>query len=107
MNLSIESGPRIPVRVVSDADLRENGGKYKLMGGAVLPVDGVALADLEPSRGIQSGAATAVYLVSDAQIATPRFKLGGGARIPVVTAPSDRKTESFVAIPVYDSGGAW
>ena len=107
MNLNVESGPRLPVRIITDADLRDNGGRYKLMGGAVIPIHGVALADLEPARGIQGGAAVAIYLVSDAQIATPRFKLGGGVRMPVVTAPADRPTESLIAIPVYDPDGAW
>jgi hypothetical protein len=35
-----------PVVVITDADLRENGGRYKLRGGAARPVSVINLADI-------------------------------------------------------------
>jgi len=103
MNTNIQGGARIPVHIVTDAELAERG--WKLRSGYVMPVEGVTLVDA--GSDVMGGAAIAVYLVSAAQIAERGWKLGGGIRIPVCTAPASRPIMSHVVIPVYDPDGAW
>jgi len=100
-------GARKPVITITDADLRENGGQYTLMGGAALNVNYVELADLD--RKLEGGPATAIYPVTEEQIAAGRFKLMAGPMLPVCEMTT-RGVESHVAIPVLLGGGggaAW
>ena len=90
-------GARKPVITITDADLRENGGQYTLMGGAVILVDHVALAALD--KGLEGGAAVAIYPVTADQITAGRFKLQAGAALSVCEMVT-RGVESHVAIPV-------
>lgn len=101
----IMGGARIPVRITTEAEIAERG--WKLKSGYVVPVDGVALEDVETHRGIMGGAAVAVYLVSDAQIAERGWKLGTGARLPVCSMPPTRPIKSHIVIPIYDPDGSW
>ena len=64
MTRAIRGGDGTPVRIISDSDLRENGGEYALIGGTVRPVHGLVGNDKD-TRG---GNAIYVYPVTTEQI---------------------------------------
>lgn len=98
---------RTPIHIVIDSDLKQNGGKYELMGGSVRRVDcitrAIAIADNDNLHG---GALTPVYFVTDEQLAASRFKLAGGkvasGETYLYENRPNRGIKGHVAIPVYD-----
>lgn len=57
----IEGGPSIRVKVITTADLRENGGKYQLMGMPfAMPVSGTSTTP----GAVEGGIAIAVFPVN-------------------------------------------
>lgn len=54
---SVVSGPATPVVVITDADIEDNGGPFRLAGGAAIPM--VAVVD----RPVRGGYALCVYPV--------------------------------------------
>lgn len=98
---------RAPIHIIVDADLRENGGTYRLMGGAVINVNYSSLAEaIAADDELVGGSLVPVYFVTDAQLATPRFRLMGNdpasGETYVYAASDARGIKGRTAIPVYD-----
>ena len=63
--VSIEGGPARPVRVITDAELRQNGGTFTLAGESAVP-----MIDAEAGAVVSGGPAIPVYIVAGS-IPTP------------------------------------
>jgi hypothetical protein len=85
-----------PVKVITDSDLEENGGVYKLQGGSAIRVRGSS-----SGGDIQGGSLTPVYVVSSDDINSGRFKLQGGFEELVSSEIVNRPVSGHVAIPVW------
>jgi hypothetical protein len=100
-----KGGPVKLVKVIGDADLRQNGGLFELMGGPAQPVEGF---ELPLSRKVEGGAAIPVYIVTDAQINDGTFSLRGGPALPLAdldVVGSGVGVVQGAAVPVYVVGG--
>jgi len=103
--MSVRGGAIRPVKVVSNSELIENGGKFRLLGRTALRVQGFATAE----RAVSGGPATPVYFVTQQQIDDGLFVVEGGAAEPVidiVAAGGNRAVQGNAAIPVLLIGGA-
>lgn len=105
---SVQGGVAIPVHVIGDSDLEQNGGTYKLKSKVATLVN----YDVSAQRGSERQSAVAVYPVSDAQIESGEYSLGGGAATSIdIVHPGYNdghfvKTDGSVAIPVYPVAGS-
>jgi len=54
---TVVSGPATPIVVITNVDIEDNGGPFRLAGGAAIPMVNVA------DRPIRSGSALCVYPV--------------------------------------------
>ena len=89
-----------PVKVVSTSELEENGGIYKLESHVAIKVYGSS------SGGkVIGGARHPVYVVSDADISSGKFKVQGGSQRFVSSEPTT-PVSGFVATPVYVINGS-
>ena len=91
-----------PVVVVTDADLRQNGGRYVLLGGPAIPVDGQILSNATSRKDIAGGSLVPVYIVDSTS--SVQRETGGGKPTKVVEL-SGRKIRSRYAQPVFVSAG--
>jgi len=64
---TVVSGPATPVVVITNADIEDNGGPYKVAGGAAIPM--VAVVD----RPVRGGYALCVYPVDADENYDPTF----------------------------------
>ncbi len=89
-----------PVRVISDSDLIQNGGAFAVVGRTAMPV-----ASLGTLRKVVGGQALYVYPVTQAQIDSGEYGIGGGIAEPVADVDDIGYTRGFVgakrAIPVF------
>jgi hypothetical protein len=92
-----------PVKVITSADLEENGGLFELQGGSAIRVRGSS-----SGGSIDGGALTPIYVVSDADVNSGRFKVEGGFTELVSNEITTRPVSGFVAIPVWAvNGNEW
>lgn len=93
------------VEVITDDDLVDSGGKYKLAGRVATPVVGVSGPFTRP---VSSEKYIPVYVVDASQIESGQFKLLGGAseHVTDTSIPSRKREGSLVAIPVYLVSGS-
>jgi hypothetical protein len=101
-----------PVVVITDNDLRSNGGRYVLRGGPALPVSAVELNQIAANENIGGGKAQAIYVIRDDDLGG-RFKRGGGDPLPVTDLARGgaitnigRSIGGRVAQPVYVVDGS-
>lgn len=101
----IQGGPGRSVQVITDADLKQNGGPYIVTSRLAIPVHGLSLGE----RKVVGGRYTRVYPVSDAQLASGEYKLAGGsaeALYNIALGSVKRlRTSGRQAIPVYVTSG--
>lgn len=84
---------------ISASELAQNGGRFRLQGGAARPVR-------TGTGGVEGGAAQPVYVVSAAEIAAG-FPVAGGNPIDVAaTVNVSRGIRGGTAIPVYYVDGS-
>lgn len=100
-----EGGASRPVKVITSADLKENGGRYTISSKIAQPV----IVD-EAGRGVTGGPiGHAVYIVTEAEIAAGDFKVAGGSGLVVADSstfvPSRSTAAGFQATPVYVVSG--
>lgn len=104
MARGVAGGPVLPVKVITDSDLEENGGKYKLAGKVAMPVHGYPESDPGgPSDKVQGGYRVAVYVVPASDVDSGEYSVMGGAAHPVTEfAPATlRDQDDLIATPVY------
>lgn len=53
-------GPATPVRVITDAQLKANGGQYTLTGD----IEAIAMYTVSPGQPVSGGAAVPIYVVN-------------------------------------------
>lgn len=105
MARKLSGGNSKPVYTISDSDLEENGGTYKLASKVAVPAWGMTGEE----RDIVDGLAQLVYPVTETDITSGDYSLLGGAAIPLIDAelylPTASRESSTVATPVYVVGG--
>lgn len=99
MPRNIQGGAQKPVKVISASDLEENGGRYMLESHVAQWI----YYDPDNPVPIESGrTAGVVYPVTDSQIASGEFSVGGGAALPIALVNGDDSYHTNkIAIPVY------
>lgn len=101
MTTSVQGGAIQPVKIVTSADLEQNGGVYTIAGRVARRVHGFSAA----SRSVEQGDVQPVYVVSAAQVAAGQFAVEGGAALPIIDIADIGATNlpvtGRVAIPVY------
>ncbi len=96
------NGPVQPVIVITDSDLVENGGTYRLANGPALPVEGIPAGG--GGRPIRRGDRIVVYEVAAPDIhVTRRLTLGSSVPMMVSTEGPERRG---TAIPVFVTDGS-
>lgn len=103
--MTVRGGALRPVEVISEDQLRENGGNYNLSGTYAARI--ATFDEGEEGRLVRGGRAVAVYPVSQSDIDSGRFKIQGGSAVPVIDGDDIGRegTGRLVAIPVYDERG--
>lgn len=98
-------GKAQPVYVVESAQLRENGGTFRVEGGPAVRVYGMDSAALATAdRGALGGVSQPVYVVNAAEAA--RRGVQGGNGIVVTNATqTTRGVGGLIAIPVFVTNG--
>lgn len=101
-----EGGKATPVYVVQPAELRENGGTFRVEGGPAVRVYGLDSAALDDTgRGALGGVSTPIYVLSDTEAA--RRGVQGGAGLIVTNATQTaRGVGSLTAMPVWVVNGS-
>lgn len=105
MARKIQGGSLKPVKVITSADLKKNGGRYVLPSKTAIPVAGFS----STARGVKGGKAIVVYLVTQAEINAGDFDVGKGSSdviISVDDVPGGRGNVSGKqAVAVYVTNG--
>ena len=99
-------GPTKVVKVISASEIAANPNKYRIVGNVARPV-----AVEESTSGILGGAIEdTVYVISDADIASGKYGIEGGAAQVVVDSsflPSRKFADIKHVIPVYIMSGSF
>jgi len=90
-------GPLWPVTVIEDGDLEENGGDYVLRSGGAVRATRFSTEE----RSVVNGPATAVYIVSQAQVDSGEFKIVGNTGSIAVFPVTDREVRGKQAQPIF------
>jgi len=93
-----------PVIVIADADLRQNGGEYEILGGDAIPVEAIAVVDIG-SQNIGGGERIPVYVVGGANVAVRQKK--GGKPIKMSATATTRAIKGHKAQPIVIVTGAF
>ena len=100
------TGPTKAVKVISASEIAANPEKYRIVGNVAKPV-----AVEESTRGILGGAIEdMVYVISDADIASGKYGIEGGAAQVVVDSsflPSRKMGGTKYVTPVYVVAGSF
>lgn len=105
MTRPIRGGATKPVKVVADADLHENGGRYVIPGRLALPVKGSTVGE----EDIIGGVATPVYIVTQTMLDDGDYRLAGGSARPLINNDDLAKPRTAIgnhAIPVFVVSGS-
>ena len=101
-----QGGNAKPVYVVTDAELIENGGTFRVQGGPAMRVTGLTSDTLATTgRGTLGGANMPVYIVTDA-LAASWGVMGGNGEIVTDATQTDRGVTGLVAVPVWVTNGS-
>jgi len=86
-------GPQKPVRVISAEDLSENGGNYQISGNVAVPIS----VDENVVKAIGGPISDRVYIITQAEIDSGKYKLQGG--------PAQKVVDSSLFVPSRKQGG--
>lgn len=92
-----QGGPIKPVKTIEDADLEANGGNYVLSSQAAIRVTRFSTEE----RAVIDGPATAVYIVSQAQVDSGEFHVMGNTAARPIFQVTDRPVIGKTAFPVF------
>ena len=96
----VQGSKAVPVYIVDDNELKENGGVFRVENGPATKVYGMDSEELSSlGVGVMGGNLEPVYVVSDAEAARRGVVQGHAMRIS--DAATNRKVIGRVAIPVY------
>lgn len=89
------------VELIQDAELKENGGEYDIIGQYAISVHGLAYGE----RAVVGGKAIPVRAITQAQLDSGEYILRGGSSVPILDQDELAKPRGVVAgrraIPVF------
>ena len=105
MNRKRSGGHPKTVRVISSDELRENGGKYVISGNIATLIT----VENDAAKIIAGNVSETVYVISQEELESGKYKLSGGAAIPVIDdSEVNRGTISGIGVtPVYIISGSF
>lgn len=105
MARKIQGGLPKVVKIISDDELAENGGKYVISTNIAIPV--VVRNDVAQTIGGNVG--EVAYVISQAELDSGKYKLSGGASLQVVDdSEVDRKAISGTSVtPIFVISGSF
>jgi hypothetical protein len=100
----VTGGRKVSVQLVTEADLEQHGGKYKLQSHVATWV----YYDADAPVSGDDGVILPVFPIGGSRIASGEFSVGGGASLNISISPASNPPSGHghIAIPVYPIEGS-